>query len=87
MLDDPHDPLNGDEVELPLPVEDDPLGEGDPADPLLPDGAVGVKSVVLFSIAQPVASVDASSSANTAGVLMVVPLQSCIGTQIRRVCT
>lgn len=73
MLDDPHDPLNGDEVELPLPVEDDPVGVVDAADPLVPDGAVGVKSVVLFSIAQPVPNVDASSSANRESVLMMVP--------------
>jgi hypothetical protein len=73
MFDEPHDPLNGDvEVELPLPVEDDPVGDVDPADPLLPDGAVGA-NVVVFSNAQPDASVDARRSANTENVLMSGP--------------
>ena len=66
MLDEPQDPLKADVVV--------PVGGVVPAVALLPDGEVGgVKSVVVFSIAQPVARVDASSRPATERAFMIVP--------------
>ena len=77
MLDEPQDPPNGDVVV--------PVGGAEAAAPLLPEGEVGgVKTVVVFSIAQPVASVDASSRPNAERVFMMDPSRICIGTHPNR---
>jgi hypothetical protein len=72
----PHAPVKADAglpVELVLPDEvEDPVGVVLPAATALP-GAVGVRSVELFSNAQPVTSVEARKSANVKAVFMVLP--------------
>jgi hypothetical protein len=60
------------------PVEDDPPVEVLPAASPVPDGDVG--PVSLFSNAQPVASVEASSRLKRGNVFMMGLLQFCIGT-------
>ena len=75
MLGDPQAPLNWDEV------EDEPAGGVVPVEPPVLEGPVGVRSVVLFSIAQPVARVDASRNPKRNRFFMGLPLQFCIGTR------
>jgi hypothetical protein len=84
MLGEPHAPANADAGELeefppvdvpPVdvpPVEDPPV-EVEPAAPLFPEGAVGLKSFDVCSNAHPVASVEASSRLRRETFFMIGP--------------
>src|SRR5687767_13755808 len=80
MLGEPHAPANTDAGEFEeFPPVDEPPVDVPPAAPSFP-GAVGLKSFDVFSNAQPVASIDASSRLGREKVFMDMPLQFCIGT-------
>src|SRR5687768_11163984 len=88
IADDPHEPANADAAfepePPPLPVLEEPP-DVFPAGPSLPDGAVGANSFEVFSNAQPVASVAASTRLKREIFFMFMPLQFCIGTHGSRV--
>lgn len=70
---------------LVLDEEADPVEVVLPATPAPPPGAVGVRSLELFSNAQPVTSVEARNTAITEAFFMIVP--TVVSAHIDGVCT
>jgi hypothetical protein len=85
----PHSPEKAEAGVLPEPLvldeDDDPDGVVLPAAAVLPPGAVGVRSLDVFSNAQLVTSVEASTTVITEAFFMIVP--TVVSAHTGEVCT